>query len=40
MIFSEGRGSLTEAEALGQSVAQDLLAQGADKILASVKECL
>ena len=40
MIFSEGRAPLTEAEALGRRVAQDLLAQGADKILASVKQCL
>jgi hydroxymethylbilane synthase len=36
MLFAEIRGKATDAEALGVALAEDLLAQGADKILAEV----
>ena len=36
MLTTEIRGSVTDAEQLGIQAAEDLLAQGADKILAEV----
>ena len=36
MLYAEGRAPRAEAEQLGRQVAEDLLAQGADKILAAI----
>lgn len=36
MLFTEGKAKITEVEALGVGLAEDLLSRGADKILAEV----
>ncbi|CAA0080416.1 Porphobilinogen deaminase [BD1-7 clade bacterium] len=37
MLYAEGHDTLANAETLGERLAEDLLAQGADKILASIE---
>ena len=38
LLRSEARGSAADAEVLGKQVADDLLAQGADRILAELED--
>ena len=37
MLYASGEAALEDAEQLGVQLAEDLLAQGADKILASIE---
>ncbi len=38
LLRAEGRAPVADAERLGESIADDLLAQGADEILAALRE--